>query len=268
LIHIGTLHYRDDRWIDIQLRYLKRHTREPYRVYASFDGIGERHRARFDQVLEHGDVETEERPGVRIALKLNLLTEEMVRQADRDDLLVFMHGDAFPIAEWVDPVRTMIAESSLAAVQSIEDLAPIPHWSFCATTAGLWTRIGGTWSRSRTGSTDVRGNEIYDTGVELADRLDHHGIAWYPIPRTNGVDLHPVFFGIYGDIVYHHGAGFRTSMSQVDPTDYFDLPIPLRNLAGVRRRIANTRLSQKLYRRIREDDDFHRLLREGKAISG
>jgi hypothetical protein len=264
VIHIGTLHYRDERWIEIQTRYLERHTSEPYRFYASFDGIDNERRTRFDEVLEHGDVAVEERPGIRIERKLNLLTGEMVRQADANDLIVFMHGDAFPIADWVTPVRTMIAESSLTAISSIEKLAPIPHWSFCATTAGFWTEIGADWSRGPTGTKHGYGEQIFDTGVTLGETLKRRGIAWHALPRTNEPDLHPVFFGVYGDIVYHHGAGFRTSMSQLDPVDYAHLPIPLRNIAGVRKRIANMRLSRKLYRQIRDDDGFWRRLKQGK----
>jgi hypothetical protein len=54
-------------------------------------------------------------------------------------------------------------------------------------------------------------------------------------------------------------------MSQVDPTSYAHLPIPLRNFAGVRKRIANTRLSRRLYRQIREDEGFWRAVKEGRA---
>ena len=35
------------------------------------------------------------------------------------------------------------------------------------------------------------------------------GIEWRPLLRSNGTDLDPLYFGIYGDVVYHHGAGFR-----------------------------------------------------------
>ena len=37
MIHIATVHWRSDRWIDIQLRYLERNVDEPYRVYAWID---------------------------------------------------------------------------------------------------------------------------------------------------------------------------------------------------------------------------------------
>jgi hypothetical protein len=262
VIHIGTSHYRDDRWIELQLRYLERHTQEPYRVYASLDGIDARHYARFDYAADHGRVAPELEEGWRPEPKLKLLVEEMTREATPDDLLVFMHGDAFPIADWVGPARKMVAESQLAAVRRDENLEPIPHWSFCVTTAGFWTDIGGDWSR---GASYERpnGDHATDTGAKLWKVLERRGIAWHPILRSNKRNLHPLWFAIYGDIVYHHGAGFHTPISRLDAAGYSHLPIPLRNVAGLRRRIANTVQSRRMFRRIHEDERFYLALTGG-----
>jgi hypothetical protein len=264
VIHIGTLHYRDDRWIDPQLRNLKRHTHEPYRTYASLDAIDGRHYARFDYAADHGQVAPDIKEGWRPEPKLKLLTAEMTREAKPDDLLVFMHGDTLPIADWVGPVRAMVAESQLAAVRRDENLEPIPHWSFCATTAGFWTEIGGDWSRGATWE-QPDGHHDTDTGAKLWKTLQRQGIAWHPILRTNKVNLHPIWFGIYGDIVYHHGSGFRTPISRLDATGYSHLPIPLRNFAGVRRRISNTIRAQRMYKRIRDDEHFYLALTGGDS---
>ena len=255
MIHIGTLHYRDDRWIDIQLRYLERHTNKPYRVYASLDGIDARYRSRFHYAADHTEFVADHSTGTRIDKKLNALATEMTRQAATDDPLVIMHGDAFPISDWVGALRRMLAESPLAAIRRDENLEPIPHWCFCATTAGFWAEIDGDWSRGPTW--EFNGDHITDTGATLWEILESRGIAWHPILRTNKVNLHPVWFGIYGDIIYHHGAGFRTPMSRFDATGYDHLPIPLRNFAGVRKRIANTVLSRRMFRRIVEDERFY-----------
>ena len=37
VIHIATVHWRYDRWIDIQLRYLQRNIDEDFKVYAWLD---------------------------------------------------------------------------------------------------------------------------------------------------------------------------------------------------------------------------------------
>lgn len=255
MIHIGTLHYRDDRWIEIQLRYLERHTHEPYLTYASMDGIHTRHRARFDHPLDHSALAADARPGPRIELKLNALAAEMVGRAEADDMIVFLHGDTLPIADWAGPVRLMVGESRLAAIRRDENFEPIPHWSFCATTAGFWSEIGGDWSRGPTWDSD--GIEATDTGAALWQDLERRGVEWHPILRSNRVDLHPVWIGVYGDLFYHHGAGFRTPMSRLDSAAYRHLPVPLRNLAGVRKRLANTLLTRRMYRRVRDQEDFY-----------
>ncbi len=258
MIHIGTVHYRDDRWIGVQRRYLDRFTSEPYRLYASLDGLEARHLAAFDHAVDHTDLAPEHHPGLRIERKLNVLCSEMAQRAAPEELLVVMHGDTLPVADWVAAVRPMVAEAELAAIRRDENGEPIPHWSFCTTTAGFWTEIEGNWDRGP--SWEFLGARVTDTGAKLMEVLRSRGVDWHPILRTNRVNLHPLWFGIYGDILYHHGAGFRAPMSRLDAGGYAHLPIGLRNLAGVRRRLVNTVRSRRMYRSVRSDEDFYRAL--------
>jgi len=257
VIHIGTVHYREERWIDIQLRYLARYTREPYRVYASLDGVDARHEAKFDHAFDHafdGAPVTVPERGLVIDQKLNLLAQEMTSRAGDDDLIVFMHGDTLPITDWVAPVRRMREGSRLAAVRRDENMEPIPHWCFTVTTAGYWTEIGGDWGRGPTWK--ALGEDVTDTGAALWDILERRGESWHPILRTNAVNLHPLWFAVYGGLVYHHGAGFRPPMSRLDASFYAHLPIGLRNFAGVRRRLGNTLNARRIERRLRKDERF------------
>ena len=50
----------------------------------------------------------------------------------------------------------------------------------------------------------------------MLEALEEGGHDWYAMKRSNQVELHPVWFGIYDDVVYHHGAGFRNSVSRAD----------------------------------------------------
>ena len=254
MIHIATNHFRDDRWIDIQLSRLARHTDEPYRVHAALGGISAHHHRRFDHVTDTTGMPIDCGKGAN-GRKLTLLADEIARHAEPDDPLVFMHGDAFPISDWVRPVRRMLAECPLAAVRRDENLEPIPHECFCATTVGYWTEVGGSWSRGP--AWESYGRSVTDTGASLWQILESRGIDWHPIPRTNKANPHPLWFGVYGDIVYHHGAGFRAPMSRRDASAFMHLPVPLRNAAGVRTRLANTYTSRKIFRQIRKDEDFH-----------
>jgi hypothetical protein len=46
-------------------------------------------------------------------------------------------------------------------------------------------------------------------GANLMRTLELTKTPWVPLLRTNGAKLHPLLFAVYGDVVYHHGAGFR-----------------------------------------------------------
>jgi hypothetical protein len=260
VIHIVTAHDRQDRWVAVQRRYLREHTDRPHRLYASMQGIDPGAREGIHYVLDDDGAATGR--GRSIGETLTVLGEEASRQAeDPDDLLVFMHGDVFPIADWLGPVGRMLAERPLAAIRRDENLEPIPHESFCATTVGFWAEIGGRWESGI--FTDLGGRRVRETGGTLWSTLDDRGIEWHPILRTNATDLHPLWFGVYGGFLYHHGAGFRAPMSRRDAAAYAHLPVPIRNLAGVRKRLANTRLSRRMYRRILDDQLFYLTLTDG-----
>ena len=255
------MHYRDDRWIDLQLRYLELHTHEPYRVYASLEGVPARYLSRFDHARDETGPTERRLANRRIEPKLNRLTEEMVSNGHPDDLLVVMHGDTVPITDWVPPIRAMTQESGLAAICREEIDEPIPHWSFVATTVGFWRELGADWSRGPTWR--LNGKDESDTGARLWQQLETHGVRWRRLRRSNQTNLNVLLFGVYGDLVYHHGAAFRTSITRWDSAAYVHLPIALRNFAGVRRRLANTYQSERLIRRIRRDERFYEELTGG-----
>jgi hypothetical protein len=98
----------------------------------------------------------------------------------------------------------------LAAVRRDENLGdPQPHPCFCITTVGFWNDIGGDWRAAGYTWTNSLGYRTSDVGGKLLGTLNDAGIRWRPLLRTNEVDLHHLWFAIYGDVVYHHGAGFR-----------------------------------------------------------
>jgi hypothetical protein len=191
MIHIATVHWRDDRWIEPQRRYLESNIEAPHRLHADHDGQGSH------------------------ATKLNALAERIAREADPDDVLIFLDGDAFPIAS-LDPfLKQTLSRFPLAAIRRDENLGDKqPHPSFCATTVGFWQKIGGDWSRGAW--TNDLGWEIEDPGGKLLAELIDRRVEWRPLRRSNRVNLHPVLFGVYDDVVYHHGAGFREAFDRVD----------------------------------------------------
>ena len=151
------------------------------------------------------------------ATKLNLLADIIYFDSDRDrDLLVFLDGDAFPIGDAIGFVRERLESYPLVAVQRRENNGDIqPHPCFCATTVGVWKKIGGDWKQGYTWP-DAQGNPTTDVGGNLLGQLERHGVKWCPMLRSNRIDLHPLWFGVYERLVYHHGAAFRDPLSRHD----------------------------------------------------
>jgi hypothetical protein len=204
MLHVATVHWQEPRWIDPQLRHFDRYLPE-HRVYASLHGIDRDEFGRFhwadDLAGSHPD-------------KLNALARVISAEASPDDLLLFVDSDAFPIA----PVgEQVLGGFPLAAVRRDENEgSPVPHPCFCLTTVGFWNEIEGDWGHDKYRWTAPSGDLATDTGANLLANLDARGARWRPLLRSNRRELHPLWFGIYGDVVYHHGAGSRPARSYRD----------------------------------------------------
>lgn len=209
MIHVATVHFKSDRWIEPQLRYLERFLPGPHRVYAFLTRVPGDHREKFfytstERIQDH-------------ATKLNLLGDVISFAAeDASDPLIFIDGDAFPVTPIGPLIDDRLARHDLIAVQRHENNGDIqPHPCFCITTVGLWNSIRGDWHRGHEWR-DPQGVAVTDVGANVLAALERERIDWYPLRRVNTAEVHPLFFGVYGDeqhgpVVYHHGAGFRES---------------------------------------------------------
>ena len=203
MLYIASVHYKSPRWIDIQARYLQEHISVPYRRWSSIEGIDPVYAARFDRVIEQRGAH---------AGKLNHLAREICAAAADSDLIMFLDGDAFPIADPMPTIEDALARSSLLAVRRAENAdEPHPHPCFCVTTVGTWRSLPGDWSGGYPWSA-VYGKLATDVGANLLRGLELSGSSWVSLLRSNGAQSHPLLFAIYGDIVYHHGAGFRDDL--------------------------------------------------------
>jgi len=200
MLHVCTVHWHDERWVAPQLRYFRRFLPE-YRVYASLNGIENRWPGEFAYA--------EDMPGPH-HVKLNELAQIARRDASDDDLLLFIDSDAFPIA----PIDTsVLGGTPLAAVRRDENMGEQqPHPCFCLTTVGFWFDIDGDWATGYKWRAS-NGQMVSDGGGNLLGILERLGIEWKPLLRSNVVDLDPLWFAVYGDVVYHHGAGSRPPVS-------------------------------------------------------
>jgi hypothetical protein len=212
MIYIATVHWREPQWIAPQLEYLHRYIDEPFQVYAALNGID-------DRSLWKGFDYAEDMKGPH-GVKLNALAEIVTEQAKPEDIIVFLDSDAFPIAQLDRWLESTLPQHPLVAVQRRENFGDLrPHPSFCATTVGLWSELGGDWSREPW--TTPTGTVLDDAGTAVLRSLEEHDIDWLPLVRTNTHDTHPLWFGVYGHHIYHHGAGSRLKWSVLDDQKVF-----------------------------------------------
>jgi hypothetical protein len=201
LLYIATAHYASPRWIEIQTSYLREHLAVPYQTWASIEAIDPSYASYFDRVLDQRG----SHPG-----KLNHLAMEILEEASDEDLLMFLDGDAFPIADPMALITDGLSRAPLVAVRRAENVnQPQPHPCFCVTTVGSWRSLPGDWSAGPTWP-GGQGWDVSDVGSLLLRKLELAGLPWVEVLRSNRKNLDPLYFAVYGDVVYHHGAGFRT----------------------------------------------------------
>jgi hypothetical protein len=262
VLHIATVHHRSPRWIEIQTRYLRRHVSIPYRTWTSLEQIDSSYAAHFDRVIDQAG----DHSG-----KLNNLAMEISHEADDDDLLMFLDGDAFPIADVMPLIRDGLAKAPLLAVRRAENLDAQPHPCFCVTTVGTWRDIHGDWSVGHRWETPD-GRHPTDVGGNLLRALELTNTPWVEVLRSNGEHVDPLLCAIYGDTIYHHGAGFRRR-GGASRSHYDSRPKPLTVpdslvLRAIARKINEARLerwrirtrgaqiveSKRIFAKIQRDD--------------
>ncbi|HEY9509514.1 MAG TPA: hypothetical protein VIV82_06590 [Verrucomicrobiae bacterium] len=241
MIHIATVHFQSDQWIQTQLAYLRKHIASPFRVYAWLNDVpavppGTFHYSCSEPVTAH-------------AVKLNLLADLIYFDSNReDDILIFLDGDAFPVGDIGPFLREKLKTHKLIAIQRLENNGDFqPHPCFCATTVGFWRSIKGDWKEGYEWQTKT-GKRETDVGGNLLKLLLDNKVDWYPLLRTQSLTPHPVFFGIYADLIYHHGAGFRSK----DAVSRFDMINAKITIADKAFKIFPWRYKRVLRRRLRK----------------
>jgi hypothetical protein len=207
MIHIATVHWQDDKWIDIQLDHFQKYITEDYRIYAFLNVPNVKDDNRFYYISKENIRQHD--------IKLNILAD-IIRfsSSNHEDLIFFIDGDAFPINDIVKFVRSKIEKHKLIAIQRLENNGDLqPHPSFCATTIKFWSEINGDWHKGD-GWKNYQGREIKDVGGALLRILNESKVNWYKMHRSRSLNENPVCYGIYEDVIYHHGSGFRNNINR------------------------------------------------------
>jgi hypothetical protein len=126
------------------------------------------------------------------------------------DYVVTLDNDSFPVRDdWLD---VLVGEcergAALAGVYRDEmapEIAPFIHVSgLCIRAADL---LALDVSFGAGASPEIEHNQ--DVGQRITYELTRHGRTIAPLRRSNTLNVHFLMGGVYGDVIYHHGAGSR-----------------------------------------------------------
>jgi len=200
MIYVLTIHYKSSQWIPIQTSYLKQNLKH-YQVYSYIDGI----EIDLDDInftfTGQSSIEIDGSKGH--AKKLDQLVSE-IKDASDDDIILFLDGDSFPIAPLNKFIENWISKYDFVSIVRKEMNHTFPHPSFAFCKFGTWRNQGLTWKVK------------FDTGGVLKDQVEEKNLKWKKLYRTKSMGIHPVMFGVYADLVYHHTAGFRSAVTRWD----------------------------------------------------
>jgi len=268
MIQIITVHHETDDFMNLQAAFLKTYTKNPYTVHCGMGGIPEEVRGYAENFNSHTFKLVTTIPGVpdgigkRHWYRLNYLFHQMLEFDDYDDtdILIFLDSDAFPVvAGWDEKIKEYLQDHQAAAIHRIENIEPrlkekykpYPHPCFFATTVKFWRENNLGWG--------IKPPEVEGTGPLLKIFFDENGHKMKQLLRTNCFNLHPLFYGVYDDMIYHHGCGNRIVY---DSIDVWGRP-ELGEKFGVSLDQAipkipefNKKISQEVYRQIMQDPHF------------
>lgn len=222
MIHIIVIHFKTSKWIDIQLKQIEKHFTN-YKIWTycdEFDISQHQHKFYFCQ---NSKIEKNKHGYIDHMLKLNSLTDIVLNHdtTQADDLLVWLDSDSFPVNNFDSYAPKKLAKYPLIAINRRENKGDIiPHPSFACTTVSFWKKFKLNWSGVPGKTSRINKHGLHDPGGKLYQDLLKNDIDWYRLRRTKSLTKHEVFFTIYDNFIYHHGAGSRPKGSRCRGGDF------------------------------------------------
>jgi len=238
VLHILTLHL-GDKWIDIQKRELARFISEPYKVYARLgDGVYPKENWKYKYNNQKAKVENSKYNDGTISYDKHkhkfdgaisgaqhwtysmgklldyVLENHEVKPTDK---IMLIDSDAFPIAPISDFLAEKLKEYPFVSAQEPmhewdrNPLYLIQHPMFMLFEAKHIIEDNLTdYLR------DVVKDKNNNWWGGTTDWLTERGYDYYPLTRSNKIDLHPLYYAIYDEVIYHHWAGSRNMITRPD----------------------------------------------------
>ena len=265
-LHIFTVHL-NPKWMEIQKRFVSRHLSKAQIVWHPIVDSRYPKLHRISDKIFGNSVITGVRDcdhawlSMRHAVKLSLAYDSLSPNMGDDDLVLVLDSDAFPIRD-ASALLEKVAndETTVVAVQRKENGDSYAHPAFCLTkkrnldwlSQYLPEDVDSPWLPHSVYS--ILNPVKRDTAGALYQCLLKSRAKWTPLNRTNVIDYFPVLFGIYGNIVYHHGCGSRRPLVDIHRIGVKFSRRQLMNMAD-----SYGAVGEAIYQRIKVDDEFYKL---------
>ena len=213
-------------WIDVCLTQVERHSHGwDYQVFVFDNSHLSQHRAMMNA---HNRVRVRPRSSVAAVGRFanRLPAAHFARLLERShpaaldhlasnvpsefEYIVTLDNDSFPVrGDWLEVlVRECEQGAAVAGVYRDEmapAIAPFIHVSGLCVRREELRALGVSFGRGA--RPEVEHNQ--DVGQRITYELTRRGRAIAPLRRSNALNYHFLLGGLYGDVIYHHGAGSR-----------------------------------------------------------
>ena len=219
MIHIFSLHFKDDKWADIQLRSIKHYVKVPYKTYAVYShmskDIYDKRKTQYDYFLNKEEgLHVHKGGNYHLTDGHRDIIPLIKKHSQPGDIFLRLDSDAFIIDDIDDKFIDLVNKHKFIAVHEPQHEWDINHktphpslWAF--PTDFLNTNLSKAMS---TLNEDKHSN--WWGGV--VKWIEQNNINWYSLERSNKISLHPLYYAIYGNLVYHHWAGSRNMITRPD----------------------------------------------------
>lgn len=204
-------------WIDVSLRQVERHSRgADYEVHVYDNARLKSHRAAMRRharvhvqppatIVHLAGLAARVRPTVarRLERAHPHALDHLVRTLDEVvEYVVTLDSDAFPVHDgWLETlVGSLESGAAVAGIyrdEMADVIAPFVHVSCLCIRRRDFLDLGTSFGEGQ------------DVGQEITRRLTEAGARIAKLRRSNVHDEHFLIGGVYGNLVYHHGAGSR-----------------------------------------------------------
>ncbi len=135
----------------------------------------------------------------------------LARKVPRDfDYAVTLDNDSFPVRDdWLDVMVSACEKGAAVAGVYRDEMAPEiePFIHVSALCVRLDDLRALKVSFGRGAQREIAHNQ--DVGQRITYEFTQQGRTIAPLQRSNRVNVHFLMGGLYGDVIYHHGAGSR-----------------------------------------------------------